>query len=175
VQGDTTKNMAHHHTDITGLKLDHEGKEVWRYNGAVLERTSTSIQLEAFFNRDRVDLNYVVFERGDRFVEYFYTDRWYNIFAVYAAQSNQLKGWYCNFARPAVIADDRLQQEDLALDLWVYPDRRMLVLDEDEFAALPLLAVEREAVSAALTELQKRVSEACPPFDVLSVNSSETA
>ncbi len=55
--------------------------------------------------------------------------------------------------------------EDLALDLWVAPDGEMLVLDEDEFAALSLSPTEREAAQAALAELQAMVERRMGPFD----------
>ncbi len=53
--------------NITIRKLNHEGRETWRYTGVVLERTATCVKLEAFFNRDDSDAGYVVFRRGDRF------------------------------------------------------------------------------------------------------------
>jgi hypothetical protein len=42
----------------------------------------------------------------------------------------------------------------LALDLLVFPDGRQIVLDEDEFNALPLSEAERQSALAALAELQ---------------------
>ena len=55
--------------------------------------------------------------------------------------------------------------EDLALDLWVAPDGRTLVLDEEEFAALPLRPMEREAARRALAELQRLVAQRAAPFN----------
>jgi len=55
--------------------------------------------------------------------------------------------------------------EDLALDLWVAPDGEMLVLDEDEFAALALPPAEHDAAQQALAELQAMVRRKAPPFD----------
>ncbi len=149
-------SMAHR-TPVTVIKADHTGAEVWRYEGVILKRTPTSITLEARFNRDDLDLGYTVFRRGDRFVEHFYSDRWYNIFEVYDADTGLLKGWYCNFTRPAHLDSNTVRADDLALDLWIDPGRRMLVLDREEFDALPLTDQERQAVLAALDELQKGV------------------
>jgi predicted RNA-binding protein associated with RNAse of E/G family len=42
----------------------------------------------------------------------------------------------------------------LALDLLVYPDGGQLVLDEDEFIALPLSPAVRTAARQALAELR---------------------
>ncbi len=151
-------------SDITVIKNDHTGAEVWRYEGAILERTPEHVLLEARFNRDEVDLGYVTFRRGDRFVEHFYADRWYNVFEVHDGESDRLKGWYCNLTRPAAFHDGIVAADDLALDLFVYPDGRQLVLDEDEFADLPISGDERAAVRAALADLRARAEEGRPPF-----------
>jgi predicted RNA-binding protein associated with RNAse of E/G family len=151
---------------ITVRKLDLEGREVFAYAGRVLRRTATAVVVEAIFDRrDRMELGYTVFERGDRFVEYFYSDRWYNIFEVHAVGDDRLRGWYCNITRPAVIAGEAVSAVDLALDVFVYPDGRVLVLDEDEFAALPIAEPEREAARQALAELKGMVEAGEEPFE----------
>ena len=136
-------------------KLDLHGREVFAYPGRLLERSGNSALVEAFFERqERLDLGYTVFERGDRFLESFYTDRWYNIFEVHARGTGALRGWYCNITRPAVITSEEIRAVDLALDLWVSPQGESRVLDEDEFEALALPAAEAAAARAALVELQ---------------------
>jgi hypothetical protein len=146
-------------------KLDLDGREVFSYPGALLARTENSVTVEAFFERyERLDLGYTVFERGDRFVERFYADRWYNVFEVYSAGTGRLRGWYCNIARPARITAEQVSQVDLALDVWVNPDGSALVLDEDEFAALPLTPEEREAARAAAAEIQALAAQRRAPF-----------
>jgi hypothetical protein len=150
---------------FTIRKLDALGRQVLQYPGRVLARSATTVTLEAVFGRpERVDLGYTVFEPGDRFVEHFYADRWYNVFAVYAARDGRFRGWYCNITRPAVIEADGLSAMDLALDLWVTPDYSLLVLDEDEFAALELSDGDRAAARAALAELQTLARRGDGPF-----------
>jgi len=98
-------------------------------------------------------VSYAVFKRGDRLIETFYSDRWYNVFAVYDRDDGALKGWYCNVTRPATITDAAVSSDDLALDVWVSTQGEATVLDEDEFAALPLPPADRAAARAALTQL----------------------
>ncbi len=148
---------------LTVYKLDLDEKVVFSWRGRALARTDSAIVIEAFFDRyERLDLGYTVFERGDRFVEYFYGDRWYSVFAVHGAAG--FKGWYCNVNRPARIDATTIYTVDLALDLWVWPNRTWRVLDEDEFAALALDAAERAAAVAALAELQALVRAGAEPF-----------
>jgi protein associated with RNAse G/E len=134
-------------------KLNEHGHTVWQYPAEVLERGPNFVRLEAFFNRDDMDLGFATFKRGDRFVEYFYSDRWYNIFAVYDRDDGALKGWYCNVCRPAVIGETAVHCEDLALDLWVMPSGQTTVLDEDEFAALNLPPQAQTKSKSALNAL----------------------
>jgi len=152
---------------ITTRKLDHAGRQVTAYPARVLRREGNSIVLRTGWDRAPLDVGYVVLEPGDRWTEYFYADRWYNIFEIRAG-SGCLKGWYCNVTRPARITADEVTAEDLALDLWVAPDGEMLVLDEDEFAALPLSPPERETAQQALAELQAMVAQKVAPFNRIS-------
>ncbi|MFW6062656.1 MAG: DUF402 domain-containing protein [Chloroflexota bacterium] len=140
---------------VTVYKLDEKGEEVTRYPAVVLERRDHCIQLEAPFNRDAVDLGPVVFERGDRFIETFYSDRWYNVFAVYSYGRNRFKGWYCNICRPATIEELAVRSSDLALDVWADPAGLTTVMDEEEFAALDLSPDERRQSRQALQALLK--------------------
>jgi len=150
-------------TTVLVHKLDHAGRRVISYTAEVLQRDECAVTLRAVWNRPPLDLGFVLFEPNDRFTEHFYADRWYNVFEIHAADG-RLKGWYCNVTRPARFSDGEIAAEDLALDLWVSPDGAMRVLDEDEFAALPLPPAEREAAYGALAELQTLASRQAPPF-----------
>jgi hypothetical protein len=152
--------------DITVHKLDLNSRSVYSYPGTVLARTATALSLEAFFTRSaRLDLGYTVFEAGDRFVEHFYADRWYNIFEVYAVGTGRLRGWYCNLTRPALIEAGQVSAVDLGLDVWVGRDGQARVLDEAEFAALPLSPEEVRAVRAACAELLELAAHRAGPFE----------
>jgi uncharacterized protein len=154
---------------ITVHKLDHTGAEKTVYQGEVVERSRSGVLLEARFTLERMELDYVTLTPGDRFVEYFYTDRWYNIFLIFDAGSGAFKGWYCNVTRPARLEDDHLWADDLALDYFVQPDGREFVLDEEEFTALGLPAGESKMARAALAELRDLAERRAGPFDPAAV------
>ncbi len=138
------------------LKKNLAGQVVFQYEGEVLKREEHAITLEAFFGREDMVLMNVVLKRGDRFVETFYTDRWYNIFEIYDRDDKTLKGWYCNIGKPAVIEDQAVSYVDLALDLWVAPNGMQTVLDEDELDKLNLDDEIKQMVYLGLQELQTR-------------------
>jgi len=140
---------------IKVLKKNLKDEITWQYEGQVLRREPNVVVLEAFFNRPDMPFMDVTLKENDRFVETFYTDRWYNIFEIYDRDDGKLKGWYCNVCRPAVLTDGAVSYVDLALDLWVSADGKQAVLDEDEFAALSLDDSERDQAWNALAELQQ--------------------
>jgi predicted RNA-binding protein associated with RNAse of E/G family len=135
----------------------------WEYEGRVLQREPNAIVLEAFFNRSDTPFMGVILKKRDRFVETFYTDRWYNIFEIYDRDDGRFKGWYCNVGQPAEITNGKVSYVDLALDLWVAVDGKQSVLDEDEFAALRMDANHREKALMALVELQQIFQTKRPP------------
>jgi predicted RNA-binding protein associated with RNAse of E/G family len=104
----------------------------------------------------------VVLRENDRFIETFYTDRWYNIFEIYDRDDASLKGWYCNISQPAILGRGTVSYVDLALDLWVSTDGKQTVLDEDEFLLLNLDAQTRQKALKALAELKQFIKTKRP-------------
>ncbi len=151
---------------ITVHKLDAAGCEVWSYTGHLLARGATWVRLEAhaLFDRDEIIFPGLTLRRGDRMVETFYADRWYNVFTIYDGAAGDLKGWYCNITRPARLEAKDVRAEDLALDLLVYPEGGDLVLDDDEFDALGLSPEEQSTARQALAELRELAARRQGPF-----------
>ncbi|MFK7803057.1 MAG: DUF402 domain-containing protein [Anaerolineae bacterium] len=140
------------------IKNDHNGREIWRYPAEVLAQTDNEIRIEAYFNRDDYDAGFVEFKRNDRFVETFYNNRWYNIFAIYDRDDQRLKGWYCNITRPAMWDSAELASDDIALDVWISAENGVpvgdpLVLDHEEFVELGLKPAEMQIALKAVDEI----------------------
>jgi len=144
-------------------KKNPAGEVTYEYEGVLLSRDGNSITLEALFNREDMPFMDVVLKKGDRFVEHYYTDRWYNIFAVYDRDDGQIKGWYCNIGKPALIDDGVVSYVDLALDLWVSVNGKQTVLDEDEFEKLDLNEELSAGALNGLNELKLLAKNNKPP------------
>lgn len=147
------------------IKRDANGIFQLEYKGEVREWGETWVCIDAVFGFSDRDLGYIRLCKGDLFTEWFFTDRWFNIFRVQDVHTQALKGWYCNITRPAEISENSLAADDLALDVFVYPDGRILLLDEDEFDALDLSPQEREIALSAVEQIKKMVAERQSPFD----------
>ncbi len=153
------------------VKRDLHQRETLRYYGELTYRDATSACIHARFAFPTRDLGYLMLKEGDLFVEWFYADRWYNVFLIYDVDDERFKGAYCNFTLPATITEGAIYWDDLALDLWVDPMGRWRLLDEDEYHKLALDAATVQAVAAAKQQLLDEIDRRRPPFDVLAATS----
>jgi uncharacterized protein len=144
-------------------KKNPAGEVTYEYEGVLLDRNEQMITIEALFDRADMPFMDVIFKNGDRFVEYYYTDRWYNIFAIHDRDDQKVKGWYCNIGMPAVFEAGIVSYVDLALDLWVSTDGKQTVLDQDEFEELKLNEKLRAGALQGLEDLKRRFLKEKPP------------
>lgn len=79
---------------------------------------------------DHPDLGYI--EKGTVSYEYYWLDRWYNIFRFHEP-SGGFRNYYCNVNMPPQFADDVLDYVDLDIDVLVQPDLSYVVLDREDF------------------------------------------
>jgi predicted RNA-binding protein associated with RNAse of E/G family len=141
-------------TQIKIVKHSLLGKPPFEYAGELVERGEDHIVVRAVFKLGGVTIIDIPVHPGDRFLETYYRERWYNIYEIRSAHGDTLKGWYCNISYPAQISAEVVSFRDLALDLVVYPDGRQVVLDEDEFATLQIPEEDRRKALQALKQLQ---------------------
>jgi protein associated with RNAse G/E len=140
---------------INVLKLNLQKEVTWQFAGKIRRKTKNQIVIEAYFDREDMTIQ----GKGDRFVETYYTDRWYNIFEIHARENGPLRGWYCNISYPARLLGSELSYVDLALDLIVFPNGQQIVVDENEFNSLPLSDDDRRQALDALVELKEHFSK----------------
>ncbi|MGQ9681677.1 MAG: DUF402 domain-containing protein [Anaerolineae bacterium] len=144
-------------------KCDAQGREVARYGAVVAALVPDGIVVEAEWTRGPLELGLLSFLPGDRFRETYFFARWWNTYEV-QSPTGDLRGWYCNIARPARLTGRVLAFEDLALDLLVSPCGEMVLVDEAEFSSLRLTDDERAAAHAAVAEIRALVCAGAPPF-----------
>ena len=149
---------------ITVVKLNPSGEPKIQYQGEVIEHSHAGVIIQAYWQQPLKDLGYTRFDPGDSFIEYYYSDRWFNIFDI-ATAGGRRKGWYCNVAEPAAIYDDHIEQVDLLLDVWVGATGKPLILDEDEFASdMTLSEEQRNGAQEGLRDLLEMIAARREPF-----------
>lgn len=108
--------------------------------------------------------------RGTASTEYFWADRWYNVFR-FATPAGALRNYYCNLAVPPTLDGNTLIYQDLDLDVLVSPDGHWQVLDEAEFQHYAQLYQYPQAwhahTQAALAELIHLITTRQFPFTEL--------
>jgi predicted RNA-binding protein associated with RNAse of E/G family len=155
------------------VKMDAGHRTILSYPAELVERRPDGIVLATAWELPARDLSCVRFELGDRFTERYYTDRWFDVQEVAGADGRR-KGWYCDVAEPAVIEQERVSLVDLDLDVWVSAAGEVVVLDEDEFAASPLLsAAQRVGARRGLEALLRLVAERQEVFAALRSDLSD--
>ncbi|MGI9037038.1 MAG: DUF402 domain-containing protein [Pyrinomonadaceae bacterium] len=73
-----------------------------------------------------------VIRRGTISYEYYWKERWYNVFRFHEPEGD-LRNFYCNINQPPSISDKVLNYIDLDIDVLVRKDFSFEILDLDEF------------------------------------------
>lgn len=117
---------------ITVRVLKHDGTEYRRWDAKLSHREGELIVLDGQFD---VDVSHELLgeiKRGMKTVEYYWANRWYNVFR-FLNEDDSTRQWYCNINTPPQLENDTLSYIDLDIDILVQPDFSFKVLDEDEF------------------------------------------
>ena len=150
-------------------KKNQEGDVTYEYEGTLLSQDEHSIVLEALFDRADMPFMDVMFKTGDRFVEYYYTERWYNIFR-FEEPVGTLRNWYCNITMPPTISETAVDYVDLDIDVLIWPDQCFQILDVDEYdenaRKYGLSDDARQQVSQALSQLSIMLQNRDFPFNL---------
>jgi protein associated with RNAse G/E len=119
---------------ITVRVLKYDGSEYRRWNATLGREDESLIVLDAEFEDDVSHHLLGNIKRGTRTIEYYWLDRWYNIFR-FLETDGATKLYYCNINMPPKISGGILNYIDLDIDVLVQPDLSYQVLDLEEFDA----------------------------------------
>lgn len=102
----------------------------WRCD--LLERRNSLLLFVGEFESEvtHPDLGHI--RKGTISYEYYWLDRWYNIFRFHEP-SGELRNYYCNVCMPPKFDNDVLDYVDLDIDVLVQPDLSYSILDREEY------------------------------------------
>jgi len=106
---------------------------------------------------------------GTHSLEYYWLDRWYNVFR-FAQPDGNLRNYYCNVNVPPTFDGKTLSYVDLDLDILVEPDFSYRILDVADFDrnaksygySSEVQANARRAVDEVVTMIETRAFPFCP-------------
>jgi uncharacterized protein len=155
---------------ITVRACKYDGTEHRRWRAQVTNRVDSLLVLDATFEEEIRHPLLGTILRGTRSLEYYWLDRWYNVFRFHEP-TGALRNFYCNVNVPPTFDGRVLSYVDLDIDILVAPDLTYSILDEDEFEAssthfnYPPSIIK--GARAALHELVTMISSRQFPFDRL--------
>ena len=152
---------------VTVRVLKYDGAEYRRWPARLARREGSLIVLEAAFEFAVQHHLLGDIQHGTRTIEYYWLDRWYNVFR-FLRTDDSTRLYYCNVNMPPQFEDDVLTYIDLDIDILVQPDFSYQVLDQEEFAANAARygyseQTKRQA-EAAVAELIKMIEARQFPF-----------
>src|SRR2546423_7136346 len=153
---------------ITVRVLKYDGREYRRWNAKLVRRDRSLIVLEGEFDIEvqHSQLGYIPL--GTRTVEYYWLDKWYNVFR-FLGNAGETRLWYCNVNIAPIVEDLLLTYVDLDIDILVQADFSYQILDLDEFEhhtrVFSYPQEVQESAKNALAELISRVAGRLFPFN----------
>ena len=141
-------------TTINSRKYDGAIKRSWHCR--LLKRNGSGLIFVGEFDSEIAHPDLGLIRRGTVSYEYYWLDRWYNIFRFHEPLG-ELRNYYCNINMPPTFSSGVLNYVDLDIDVLVWPDMRYTILDEDEFdenaVTFDYPWVIREKARSSLAEL----------------------
>jgi protein associated with RNAse G/E len=110
----------------------YDGSKHRSWPAQVLRQEGSLIVLDAKFPEEVVHNLLGTIASGTHSLEYYWLDRWYNVFR-FAQPSGELRNYYCNVNVPPTFDGKTLSYVDLDLDILVEPDLSYQILDVEDF------------------------------------------
>lgn len=117
---------------ITVRACKYDGSEHRRWLAKLLQQQGSLLVLDASFAEEiSHDLLGTILS-GTRSIEYYWLDRWYNVFR-FSQPDGALRSYYCNINIPPEFDGQTLKYVDLDIDILVEPDLTYRVVDLKDF------------------------------------------
>ena len=155
-------------SDVIVSVRKYDGREHRRWPARIAKIEGPLLVLDAVFE-DEIEHELLgTIARGTVSTEYYWLDRWYNVFR-FSDGDGTLKNFYCNVNQPPSFDGHVLSYIDLDIDVLVAPDLTYKILDLDDFEANARAYAYPDDVQAnahhAVNELTKLIEARAFPFD----------
>jgi protein associated with RNAse G/E len=146
----------------------YDGTEHRTWPAQLLRQEGSLLVLDAKFDEEIHHDLLGTISGGTISVEYYWLDRWYNIFR-FIEPSGELRSYYCNVSVPPTFDGQTLSYVDLDVDILVEPNFSYQVVDLEDFKRNAMLynypAQTQQNVRQALDELAGMIDTRAFPFN----------
>ena len=153
---------------INARKFDNKIHRSWECK--FLERKNSLLTFVGEFEKEVNHPDLGVIRRGTVSYEYYWLDRWHNVFRFHEPDG-KLRNFYCNVNMPPVFENKILDYIDLDIDVLVWNDFSYKILDVEEFDLNSLKfnysAHMIENAKKSLDELLQAINSRHFPFDFI--------
>jgi len=112
--------------------LKYDGREHRRWPARIAKTEGSLLVLDAVFDEEIEHDLLGTISSGTISTEYYWLDRWYNVFR-FSDKQRKLKSFYCNVNQPPSFDGRVLSYIDLDIDVLVAPDLTYKILDVEDF------------------------------------------
>ena len=116
--------------EVEARKHDQSKHRQWQ--AQLVRQVGSLLILDARFDAEISHELLGVIASGTRSIEYYWLDRWYNVFR-FLEPDGALRNFYCNINLPPTFDGHLLSYVDLDIDLLVAPDLTYRIVDLEEF------------------------------------------
>lgn len=161
---------------INSRKFDNRIHRSWK--AELLDETEELYSFLGIFESEVKHNHLGIIRRGTVSYEYYWKNRWFNVFRFHEPEGD-LRNFYCNINQPPRYAGGVLDYIDLDIDVLVWRNFTLEILDEDEFEenarryGVPkeIKTKTRESLSELLLLIERRAF----PFDLYDEFSAYTS
>jgi protein associated with RNAse G/E len=148
--------------------LKYDGREHRRWPARIERVEGPLLVLDAVFDEEIEHDLLGTISSGTISTEYYWLDRWYNVFR-FSDANGRLQNFYCNINQPPSFDGRILSYIDLDVDVLVAPDFSYKILDLDDFEENAKRYAYPDDVQAnarrALVELTGLIESGAFPFN----------
>jgi protein associated with RNAse G/E len=115
---------------INSRKFDGKIHRSWK--AELLEETDSLLTFVGKFENEVKHPHLGIIRRGTISYEYYWKNEWFNVFRFHEPEGG-LRNYYCNINKPPIFGNGVLDYIDLEIDILVWKDFKIQILDIEEF------------------------------------------
>lgn len=115
---------------INSRKFDGKIHRSWKVE--LIEETASLLTFVGIFEKEVKHQHLGVIRRGTISYEFYWKNEWFNVFRFHEPEGD-LRNFYCNINKPPTFENGILDYIDLDIDILVWKDFSVQILDLEEF------------------------------------------